>query len=348
MNRIGLLGYRITYKNKMGVAQVLMIVISLGILAVCYVTAPFSFFMISKCHLKKHMVFLVERMIHHGHHRLALLYSQLASKWTRSEPVLLYLHALVYYRLARYTKAYELFMEAKVAYPAYSALDHIIGDTLLRLNKVERAKPYLDRYLLHHPHHVMARMNLAVADYKTQHYENALNLLNGVLAIEPTHAQSLKLRGFVYVATKRYEEALDDFYAFNTLGGNDSSVHTQILKILRHFQRYKECAEYASQLVERGQDAPEIYVHYGDALFHLGSIRQGLLMLNQAVHLDENQPEAHYLIAKLMALTHHKSEALDHLKKAIIQHPLYCKLASEDEDFNNLRFFRDFYRLIER
>lgn len=257
-----------------------------------------------------------------------------------------YMQGLLEYRREHYYKAREAFIEGKAINSDYHDMDNIIGDTYLQLKDYRNAKSTLDYYLLLNPENVNARLNLAIAEYYTENWEGALRLLDQVLLLEPQQIAAYKLMGSIYMKLKRDNDALESFNTYRALGGNDPQVHSQIMRIYRNMEDYESCRSYAESLLSQGHDEPSYYTHLGDALCHLGKVGKGVAMLNQAVQLDAHQSEAHYLLAKLMALMHHKSEALDHLKQAIADYPRYRVMAIEDEDFNNLRFFRDFYRLV--
>jgi tetratricopeptide (TPR) repeat protein len=158
---------------------------------------------------------------------------------------------------------------------------------------------------------------------------------------------ALKLKGSVQMRVKNYELALATFQNYRKLGGEDIGVHFNIMRLLKWLERNDERADYAKELLLSGMDHASVYTHLGDALCQTGNFSKGVEMLIQAISLDDHQSEAHYLLAKIMSLTHHKTEALDHLESAINDNPVYVLKAKYDDDFNNLRFFRKFYTLTE-
>lgn len=258
-----------------------------------------------------------------------------------------YMQGLYYYRQEDYRAACSEFEIAKKLQVDYWNMDNIIGDTYLQLKAYRQAKLALDHYLLNSPDNVHARLNLAVAEYYTENFEGALKLLDQALALDGKQLAAYKLKGSIYMKLRQNQEALIWFKTYQNLGGIDAQVNSQIMRIYRNLEDYESCRSYAESLLSQGHDLPVYYTHLGDALCHLGKVGKGVAMLHQALELDAHQSEAHYLLAKLMALMHRKSEALNHLRLAIADYPKYRALASEDEDFNNLRFFRDFYRLVE-
>lgn len=289
---------------------------------------------------------MIERHMNHKDWKHAQYFVNLGLK---RFPNLHYFHdmkGLVYYRLGDFNRAIDAFLKSKSLAPAYSELDNIIGDTQMQLGHYDASKIALDHFLLSHPENTYARLNLAMCEFHTKNYQGALKVVDQVIGLEPHQKMAYKLKGSILMKLHDDLNALHAFLDFKGLGGQDPQVNGHILRLYRKLEDYESCKSYAESLLQQGEDEPSYYTHLGDALCHLGKVQTGIAMLHQAVQLDDHQFEAHYLLAKLMALMHRKSEALEHLRQAISDYPKYTKLASEDEDFNNLRFFRDFYRLI--
>ncbi len=324
----------------------LILLIAIGILE--YLTGIGYFLGIARFDQIAYFKQMSERMLKHGHYKMALFYVTWAEQTANQVTLFKYMHGLAFYRLHQYTMAVDLFEIAKREAPGYDLIDNIIGDTYIQLEAYSQAKPYLDHYLLCNPDNIYARLNLAIAEYRTNHSDSALRILDQVLNLDTSNKMALKLKGSILAKRQQYDLALQAFESFNLLGGDDPTVHTQIMGIYRSQREYKRCSLYAEALLRNGKEIPEYYVHLGDALCHLGMLKKGAAMLHQAVQMDDHQGEGHYLLAKLMAITHHKAEALMHLRKAILEHPKYILQAREDDDFNNLRFFRDFYRLVDQ
>lgn len=324
----------------------IVLLVAIGILE--YLTGIGYYFSVARFDQIAYFKQMSERMLKHGHFRLALFYVTWAEHTANQVTFFKYMHGLALYRLHQYAMAMYLFETAKREAPSYDQIDNIIGDTYIQLEAYSQAKPFLDQYLLRNPDNIYARLNLAIAEYRTNHSDAAMRTLDQVLNLDPENVMALKLKGSICAKYQQYELALQTLMHFNELGGDDPTVHMQIMRIYRNQKAYTLCSQYAQALLEKGKEHPEYYVHLGDALCHLGMLKKGAAMLHQAVQMDDHQAEGHYLLAKLMAITHHKTEALMHLSKAISEHPKYILQAKDDDDFNNLRFFRDFYRLVDQ
>ncbi len=318
----------------------------IALVALEYALGLYVFFVSAKMNRQYYYKHMIERHLSVENWRLAQYF---IIKGQRNFPNASYftnMRGLLAYRKNLFIEAIDAFESAKALDAQNVDLDNIMGDTYIQLKRYDEAKICLDRFLLANPEHINTRLNLAVAEFHTHHFEGAMRLIDQVLSLDPYQVLAYKIKGNVLIKLNRWGDALETFKHYQKIGGDDPKVHGQMLRIYRNLEDYEACKVHAESLLSKGYDDAVYYTLLGDALCHLGKIQKGIAMLNQAVLIDEHQSEAHYLLAKLMAMMHHKSEALDHLRRAIADYPKYRKLALEDEDFNNLRFFRDFYRLV--
>ncbi|MCK8059517.1 MULTISPECIES: tetratricopeptide repeat protein [unclassified Fusibacter] len=327
--------------------MMMIVALAAGVSIVEYFSGISYLLFVARFNRLDYLQHMTERMLSKGHYKLAKMYVNFARLDKQTVPLFQYLHGLVLYRLKAYHDAKNVFEKAKEIEPFFDEIDNIIGDNYIQLKDYNHAKPYLDHFLLLHPENIYARINLAIAEYRTDHHEASLRMLDQVLDLDENNLLALKLKGSVQMRLKKYEQALSTFQYYQTLGGQDNGVHFNIMRLLKWLERNEERASYAEELLFGGMDNASVYTHYGDALCRTGRFQKGAEMLTVAVRIDEHQAEAHYLLAKLMAVTHHKTEALEHLESAIKDNPSYVIKAKYDEDFNNLRFFRKFYRLTE-
>ena len=283
-----------------------------------YILGVFTFFL-KKANRLMYLKHMVERHLSSKLWRVAQFYVDFGVKKYPQVHYFQYMSGLVHYRKGDYSLSLSHFERAKKIAPDYTEIDNIIGDTYLQLQLFADAKKHLDRFLLSNPENVNARLNLAVAEYKTANWEGAIRILDQVIMLDANQPLAYKLKGSTLTKLKRDRDALESFKMYCQFGGSDPNVNSQILRIYRHLEEYETCKDYAEQLLSTGEEEPSYYTHLGDALCHLGKVKRGIAMLNQAVLLDAHQYEAHYLLAKLMAVMHHKNEALEHLKRAIAE-----------------------------
>lgn len=75
-------------------------------------------------------------------------------------------------------------------------------------------------------------MNYALCHIKLNNYENATDVLSGLLHYEPQNVKALYLRGKSYFAIRDYESALNDFKYAKELKPQESALFDQYIEEL--------------------------------------------------------------------------------------------------------------------
>lgn len=124
---------------------------------------------------------------------------------------------------------------------------------------------------------------------RRQLYQEAMEMIENLLELFPTHRGALRLRADISFGSQSTEEALADLQAMLELDGTDVAVAVELTSAFYRARRYREALDVCLGWVERGQVLPPqmtVYVvlcHAGlaepqDALEKLPDIPADLLM----------------------------------------------------------------------
>lgn len=124
---------------------------------------------------------------------------------------------------------------------------------------------------------------------RRQFYEEAMDMIEHLLMLVPTHRGALRLRADISFGSQSTDEALADLQAMLELDGTDAAVAVELTSAFYRARRYREALDVCLSWVDRGQVLPPqmtVYVvlsHAGlaepqEALEKLPDIPPDLLM----------------------------------------------------------------------
>ncbi len=150
------------------------------------------------------------------------------------------------------------------------------------------------------PHHGRALQLLGVIAGQRGHAEQAIELIDQSLAIEPANAAAWSNRGNALLELKRYAEALESYdraLAFNPTYAE--ALHNRGLT-LHSLDRIEEALASYDRALKIRPDYPQALNHRGIALAKLGRKPEALAAFRSAVVLQPGEAEFHANLGKLL------------------------------------------------
>ncbi len=91
---------------------------------------------------------------------------------------------------------------------------------------------------------------------RRQFYEEAMDMIEHLLMLVPTHRGALRLRADISFGSQSTDEALTDLQAMLELDGTDAAVAVELASAFYRARRYREALDVCLSWVERGQVLP--------------------------------------------------------------------------------------------
>lgn len=187
---------------------------------------------------------------------------------------------------------------------------------------------------------------LGNAYYYTERYEQAKNIYNKILNLNPDDAVVLCNRGMTYTNLKIFDKALADLNKSLNLSPNDPATLYSRGNAYFDQKRYDEALiDYDHSLNLRPNDFNAIH-NRALTYMMLNRYEDAVAELNRCIRLMPEHPNPYYNLACLFSRWGKPDEALDYLKKAITIDKKYREKAKTDEDFDNIRDDPRFKKLI--
>jgi len=187
---------------------------------------------------------------------------------------------------------------------------------------------------------------LGKAYYYLGQYQDAKDIYNKILDVNPNDHDVLNNRGIICGKLGKYEEALTDFNrslelrpdAPNTLNNRGLTYHKLV--------KYEEALADYNRSLELKPDAPNTLNNRGGVYAKLERYEEALADFNHSQELRPEHPDTIYNLSCLFSLWGKTKDALDNLEKAISLDKNCCKDAKTDKDFDNIREDPRFKKLV--
>ena len=177
-----------------------------------------------------------------------------------------------------------------------------------------------------------------------RNYDHSLEVLNKVLALDPTYANAWNDKGRVLQESKSPLEALecyDKYFEFAKLDTDKALSRVNKALALQNLGKEDEVHDAAQEAVQILKQIPTgsqdrvYYFSRGLALFFMKDYDQALLAYDQGLKRDKYDGVLWYNKACTYAKQHKKEEMLEHLERAIQLRERFREEATEDIDFKN-------------
>lgn len=188
---------------------------------------------------------------------------------------------------------------------------------------------------------------LGNAYYYAEQYQDAQNIYDTLLKLNPNDPAALNNRGIICDKQERYEEALANYNQSLELRPDDPDTITNRGVTYRHLKRYDKALADYNRSLELRPDDPNTLHNRGIIYSHLKRYDEALADFNHSLELKPDDPAILYDLACLFSLWGKTDNVLAYLEKAIEKAEKYREMAKTDEDFGNIREDPRFKILIE-
>jgi tetratricopeptide (TPR) repeat protein len=203
------------------------------------------------------------------------------------------------HKLQRYDDAEASYRKALALRPNHADTWINLGNTLKQMRRYEEALACYDKALTLAPQHAMAHNNRGNTLKELKRYEEALASFGQALRINPRYADACFNAGIVLEEMKRYEEALQAYRQTLALDPghaqaclNRGTVLIELARITLDPATHSAALASFDQAIALKPDYADAYVHKGGLLIELGRMSEAEALLNKALELEPDNPEA--------------------------------------------------------
>ncbi len=206
-------------------------------------------------------------------------------------------------------------------------------------NQFAEAEHFFRQALALEPQNVSALVGLGNVDFKTDHCEQAVDVLSRAIRLNRQAYEPFVLRARAYTRLKKYAEALADFQTAIQLDARDPEIHYYLSLTYRLMGRqndseralaeFKRLRDESSRNLESQRDAARIATD-ARRLVDAGDLPGAVALLEKARDLDPKNAPVLFRLAGLYFENHQYDNAQASIRDAI-------KLAPSEWDYRYLQ-----------
>ncbi len=166
----------------------------------------------------------------------------------------------------------------------------ILGSAYFYTERYEQAKNVCDRILSLNPNDSLALNNRGIIYGQLGRYDLALDDLNRVLELNSDDANAFYNRGVVYALLKTYKKALADFNRSLKIKPDDLAALTNRGTTYAHLEEYEKALADFNRLLEIGPNNPAVLNNRGNTYKKLERYEEALADYNHSIELRPDDP----------------------------------------------------------
>ena len=210
-----------------------------------------------------------------------------------------------------------------------------LGSALLAQKKYEPASDALAEYLKLNPGDRPARFDRASALLNLSRYDDALAELDRYEAGAAPTADSLKMRGEIYMQQKKWKESLDVLKQAITLAPQDSEIAEWVGHVDIELHDYSAAAAILEKVHARNPQDAEALRDLADAFFLGQNYAAALEVMDRLAKLETPKPGSWFVRAICYDKLSRKAEAIE----------AYRKFLDEDDGQHDTQDFQARHRI---
>lgn len=192
--------------------------------------------------------------------------------------------------------------QLKEQFPKYKRTDLLLSDIMVSCGKCVEAVPLLDEILNRDPFNLEAWNLMAEAQSGQEHYHEALEAIEYLLAIDEHNLQGQLIRANSLFHLNRMKEAHAQYKAYLKEVPNDISILHFDSVALTNMERYEEALIQLRTAMDLCKDEapelPHIYLQISYLLSKMGETSTALLALEEAYKLGKHNMDVDYELLK--------------------------------------------------
>ncbi|CAD8071796.1 unnamed protein product [Paramecium primaurelia] len=166
------------------------------------------------------------------------------------------------------------------------------GNYLLKKGKYDQAINLFDRVLEIDPEFADAYYSKAIVAFEQNKIEDAQNLLQITLEKQPDHVYALNEAGCLMIKQRKFTEALDYLEKAFAKQQNFSEVNYSLAYALSKLNRKEESLKYYDLAIQEDAQQKHFYINKATTLIELNKYEEALKCVSEALKLDSNYIEA--------------------------------------------------------
>jgi predicted O-linked N-acetylglucosamine transferase (SPINDLY family) len=139
-----------------------------------------------------------------------------------------------------------------------------------------------------------AQLQQAVVLHQQGRLQEASQIYEGLLQVDPKHFHALHLLGVIAYQTKNYEIAVDLIGKAISINSNNPAAYSNQGAALKELGQLQAAVASYDKAISLKSDYAEAHNNRGNALRELGQFRAALASCDKAISLKSNYADAHY------------------------------------------------------
>lgn len=144
-----------------------------------------------------------------------------------------------------------------------------------------------------------------------------LESLTKALEADPDNIQALRIRGTLYLAEDKLEEAVADFKKIVGADAGDSTSFAIVCESLTELEKYEEALEFANQAIENDPEDPTNYLLTARVHAAQENYDEVYKAVDKALEIDDENLEVLLFRANIFLMQDKHDEAMDDVKKML-------------------------------
>ena len=162
---------------------------------------------------------------------------------------------------------------------------------------------------------IQEAFDLAIQNQQKNNLKVAENLYKGILKINPEHVGVYNNLGNIFLANKKFQDAVNCFEKAIQIDPNYADAHSNLgtlYKSLGESEKAKNCFEKVIQLKPNNAVA---HSNLGSVLLKLGKKQEAKASLEKSIQFDSNLKISYSLLGTLLRQQKEFKKAADYFKK---------------------------------
>lgn len=215
-------------------------------------------------------------------------------------------------------KDWEPYYQNAIATNPGSGLANLNYGSLLRdKGEWELAMPYMEKGAQLSPEYTDAKIRLAEAYFKTNKYQQAIDVATEALMKEPTNAMALQFRGSAYGASGRPDAAVEDFKKILQAEPENQHALFNLGIAYKESGKLNEAIETLSKLIVIKPDFPNAYYERGFCYGRMGLFPQAKADMEQSLAYQPQHGASYFFRGRTFEALGNIESACADWKKAL-------------------------------
>lgn len=230
-------------------------------------------------------------------------------------------------QIGRYKTALKYLHQAFELESSNIMLLYDIGYCYEKLGQINRSIDYYKQYLDMEPFSENGWYNLGILYNKSENYNKAIDAYEFALAINPDFSVAYFNLANSLSNKEDYHNAILNYKEYLKFDGKSVEILTYIGDCYDSLKEYDVALKYYDKALTEDPFYAEAIYGKANVMYRIGKTEQALPLIENAIVIDDLNPEYHFLLGNIHSDLNKWDFAIDSYKKA-------CDIDPEELDFN--------------